>query len=114
MTEAARIRELGENALSQPLIVQPPALVVSCGDCEMENTATCDDCVVTWLLRNEEVTATVVSLSPRRPQAKKQSESVAFAEEELDTLRVLQDAGLAPALRHIQRHPAHASLVSAS
>ncbi len=79
----------------------------------MENTSTCEDCVVTWLLRDEALSAAVVSMSPRRG-AKTDSERITFAEDELDTLRVLQDAGLAPALRHIQRHPAHASLVSAS
>ncbi|MPZ73248.1 MAG: hypothetical protein GEU74_08460 [Nitriliruptorales bacterium] len=55
-------------------------MLIDCGDCAMKDTATCDDCVVTFLL-------------DRPPGA------VVFDVAEERALRVLHDNGLAPANR---------------
>jgi hypothetical protein len=57
-------------------------LVIDCGTCSERHTATCDDCVVTFLLG-------------RRP-----GEAIVIDLEEHRSLRILADAGLAPPLRH--------------
>jgi hypothetical protein len=69
----------------------------------MQRTDTCNDCVVTWLCRDEDNSFGSLAAS---------NEEVTFAADELDSLRVFQDLGLAPALRHVRRHPSHASLVA--
>ena len=61
------------------------SLSISCGDCVMEGTAACDDCVVTFLCGREPGEAVVIDV------------------EEIRALRLLQQGGLAPALRHRRR-----------
>ena len=54
---------------------------ITCDDCAMDGTVTCHDCVVTFLCGT----------------------AAAFDDQEADTLRLFQSAGLAPALRHVAR-----------
>jgi hypothetical protein len=63
---------------------QPPSssLLIDCGCCVRQETATCEDCVVTFLI-------------DRRP-----SEAVVIDVAEFAALRRLQNAGLVPELRH--------------
>ena len=58
------------------------SLVVDCETCSERHTATCDDCVVTFLLGRRPGEAVVIDLDEHR------------------SLRILADAGLAPPLRH--------------
>ena len=55
-------------------------IVIDCECCVMQHTATCDDCVVTFLCERDD--AVVVDV------------------EELRTMRRLADVGLVPGLRH--------------
>jgi hypothetical protein len=57
-------------------------LTISCGDCEMQHTTHCDDCVVTFICDREPDDAIVID-----------------AEEER-AMRLLIGAGLVPRLRH--------------
>jgi hypothetical protein len=63
-------------------------LRIDCAECVMEGTATCDDCVVTWLVGHEPGTAVVIDVAEAR------------------ALGALARGGLAPALRHRPRHSA--------
>jgi len=58
-------------------------LVLDCDTCAERHTSTCDDCVVTFLLRRRPGEAVVIDLDEHR------------------SLRLLADAGLAPPLRHV-------------
>jgi hypothetical protein len=60
-------------------------LRISCTDCAMEGTSTCEDCVVTYLCSREPGEAVVIDV------------------EEARALRLLEHGGLAPALRHRRR-----------
>ncbi len=60
-------------------------LRIDCGECELEGTAACVDCVVTF----------IVGLEPGEPLAVRPAEVV--------TLRSLSASGLAPVLRHRAR-----------
>ena len=59
-----------------------PAVVIDCDSCRMHHTEACADCVVTFLCREPAAESVVVDLA------------------ELETLRLLSDAGLVPGLRH--------------
>jgi hypothetical protein len=61
------------------------ALTISCSDCAMEGTATCSDCVVTFLCSREADDAVVIDVEDAR------------------ALRLLERGGLAPTLRHRRR-----------
>lgn len=60
----------------------PPPLRISCAECALEHTSACDDCVVTFLLRDEPQEAVVIDV------------------DELRALRALNGGGLVPRLRH--------------
>ena len=60
-------------------------LRIDCDDCVMQGTAACADCVVTFLCCRDDGRAVVIDAA------------------EVRALRLLRDAGLAPALRHQQR-----------
>ena len=60
----------------------PGTITIDCATCVMRETATCDDCVVTFLCEREPTEAVLLDLS------------------ELQALRRLAQAGLAPGLRH--------------
>jgi hypothetical protein len=55
---------------------------IDCGDCTMAGTATCDDCVVTFIVNRQPGDALVIDASEAR------------------ALRVLGEQGLVPELRH--------------
>ncbi len=55
---------------------------IDCDECAQQHTSTCDDCVVTFLLGREADDAVVIDVGEERK------------------LRLLQDAGLVPELRH--------------
>jgi hypothetical protein len=55
---------------------------IDCDECTQQHTATCDDCVVTFLLGREADDAVVIDVVEERK------------------LRQLQDVGLVPRLRH--------------
>ena len=64
-----------------------PALVISCDECAMQCTSTCDDCVVTFLLRGaaeEEPAEAPLTLDLDEERA----------------VRLLAKAGLIPELRY--------------
>ena len=60
-------------------------LRISCADCAMEGTEACSDCVVTFLCSREADDAVVIEVA------------------EVRALRLLEQGGLAPALRHRRR-----------
>ena len=60
-------------------------LHISCDECVMEGTAACDDCVVTFLCGRAAGDAVVIDVTLAR------------------ALRLLEQGGLAPALRHQRR-----------
>ena len=62
-----------------------PALRISCDDCVMEGTSACADCVVTFLCAREPDDAVLIDVSEAR------------------ALRLLEQGGLAPRLRHRHR-----------
>lgn len=58
---------------------------IDCGDCAMEHSQVCDDCVVTFICSREPHEALVVDVA------------------EVRALRLLGDVGLTPQLRHRRR-----------
>ena len=60
-------------------------LVIDCGDCVMQGTDACDDCLVTYVCSREPDDALVVDVA------------------EIRALRLLSDSGLVPQLRHQRR-----------
>jgi len=58
------------------------SICISCDDCELQGSAACDDCLVTFVLGREPDDAVVVDV------------------EEARAMRMLSRAGLVPALRH--------------
>jgi hypothetical protein len=61
------------------------SLTISCGECVMEGTAACADCVVTYLCSREPGEAVIIDADEAR------------------ALRLLERGGLAPTLRHRRR-----------
>ena len=59
-------------------------LRIDCDECALQATAACEDCVITFLCGVEASTPVVVDLAEAR------------------AMRLLDDAGLAPPLRHIR------------
>jgi hypothetical protein len=64
---------------------EPTVWRIDCDDCVMVGTDTCADCVVTFLCSRDEAGAAVVDVA------------------EVRALRLLEQGGLAPALRHRRR-----------
>ena len=62
-----------------------PDLRISCDECVMEGTSACADCVVTFLCSREPGDAILIDVVEAR------------------ALRLLEQGGLAPALRHRRR-----------
>ena len=60
-------------------------LRIDCGECVLEGTAACADCVVTFIIGREPDKALVVDAA------------------EVRALRALEQGGLVPALRHRRR-----------
>ncbi|CAN5644406.1 hypothetical protein BH10ACT1_BH10ACT1_41660 [soil metagenome] len=63
----------------------PDTLSIDCDQCALQHTEACADCIVTFLCGVEASTPVVVDLAEAR------------------ALRVLDEAGLAPPLRHRRR-----------
>jgi hypothetical protein len=61
------------------------SLTISCDECAMQHTDTCDDCVVSYICGREPGEALVIDV------------------EEARAVRLLAQAGLVPGLRHIRR-----------
>ena len=61
-----------------------PVLRIDCDECALQSSSSCDDCVVTFLVRNEVATSVVVDLAEAR------------------AVRLLAEGGLAPPLRHVR------------
>jgi hypothetical protein len=61
------------------------ALTISCDDCAMQHTETCDDCVVTFLCERAPGEAVVIDVAEAR------------------AVRLLSQGGLVPRLRHARR-----------
>jgi hypothetical protein len=65
---------------------QPPdTFTIDCAECAHQHTSTCDDCVVTFLVGREPTDAVVVDADEAR------------------AVRLLERAGLVPALRHARQ-----------
>ena len=60
-------------------------LSISCDDCAMQHTSTCDDCVVTFLCEHDPGDAVVLDVNEAR------------------AMRLVSQAGLVPGLRHVRR-----------
>jgi hypothetical protein len=60
-------------------------LTIDCAECSFEGTTACDDCVVSFLLGREPEQAVVIDVAEAR------------------AVRLLGQAGLVPALRHVRR-----------
>jgi hypothetical protein len=60
-------------------------LVISCDDCVMQHTSTCDDCMVSFILNREP------------------GDAVVFDAAEARALRMLTQVGLVPKPRHVRR-----------
>ena len=58
---------------------------IDCDDCVMQHTSTCDDCIVTFLINREPDDAVVIDVA------------------EVRAVRLLQEAGMVPELRHVPR-----------
>ena len=99
--------DAGDVASESAAAVESSAepLRISCGDCRMENTSVCNDCVVTHLLDRTDAfgrtSARMASPEGVRPVAP----VVVLDREEFSTLSMLQAAGMAPQNRHVARHP---------
>ena len=61
-----------------------PSMVIACDDCAMQCTPTCDDCVVTYVLRTDD----------------EQPEPLTLDVAEERAVRLLAQAGLIPALQY--------------
>ncbi len=61
-------------------------LTISCDDCALQESAACDDCIVSFVVGHDRGEAVVIDAAEQR------------------AVRLLQGAGLVPALRH--RRPA--------
>jgi hypothetical protein len=58
-------------------------LTINCDECVMQHTATCDDCVVTFVVNREPGEALVIDVAEER------------------AVRLLAGVGLVPRLRHV-------------
>ena len=65
--------------------VMTSGLTISCDDCTMRGTSACDDCIVTFLCGREPGEGIVIDAAEAR------------------AVRLLNQAGLAPRLRHESR-----------
>ena len=63
----------------------PDAFVIDCADCQHQHTAVCDDCVVSFIVDRHPTDAVVVDADEAR------------------AVRLLEQAGLVPAMRHSRR-----------
>jgi hypothetical protein len=74
-----------ESRLRHPSAGGRPSLRIDCGECAMEGTDACADCVMSFVVNREPGDALVVDAEEARAQ------------------RILAEAGLLPTLRHRRR-----------
>ena len=74
-----------ESRLRHPSAGGRPSLRIDCGECAMEGTDACADCVMSFVVSREPGDALVVDAEEARAQ------------------RILAEAGLLPTLRHRRR-----------
>ncbi|HRW38219.1 MAG TPA: hypothetical protein P5254_10990 [Aquihabitans sp.] len=70
--------------MAQPIPPSDAVLRIDCDECALQATPACEDCMVTFLVRNEVATSVVVDLAEAR------------------AVRLLAEGGLAPPLRHVR------------
>lgn len=63
----------------------PEMSIISCDDCIMQNTSTCDDCVVTFICGREPDEAVIIDVAEAR------------------AVHLLGEAGLVPRLQQVRR-----------
>ncbi len=63
----------------------PESFTIDCADCTHQGTSVCDDCIVTFIVGREPGDAIVVDADEAR------------------AVRLLEDAGLVPGVRHSQQ-----------
>jgi hypothetical protein len=63
----------------------PAAFVIDCADCQHQHTSVCDDCVVSFIVDRQPEDAVVVDVDEAR------------------AVRLLEQAGLVPGVRHSRR-----------
>jgi hypothetical protein len=63
----------------------PASFVVDCGECEHQHTEVCDDCVVSFIVDRHPQDAVIVDVDEAR------------------AVRLLEQAGLVPGVRHSRR-----------
>ena len=89
VTEAAEpvdaVEVSAESRLRHPSAGGRPSLRIDCGECAMEGTDACADCVMSFVVNREPGDALVVDAEEARAQ------------------RILAEAGLLPTLRHRRR-----------
>ena len=71
----------GRPTASRPT-VSPGAFTIDCADCSHQHTSTCDDCVVSFIVGRHPSDAIVVDVDEAR------------------AVRLLEQAGLVPGVRH--------------
>jgi hypothetical protein len=65
-------------------LIEPEAFTIDCADCMHQNTTVCEDCVVSFLVGRQPEDAIVVDADEAR------------------AVRMLEQAGLIPGIRHSQ------------
>jgi hypothetical protein len=81
---ASRI-DRGDCSMARSQATRDGVLRIDCDDCAMQGTACCADCLVTFICSREPGEAVVIDVAEAR------------------ALRMLSEAGLLPASRHIRR-----------
>ena len=71
--------------MTEGAVMARETLTISCGTCSHEGTSACDDCVVSFLLDRDPADAIIIDAAEAR------------------AVRVFEQAGLLPALRHEKR-----------
>lgn len=79
------VEAAAESRLRHPSAGGRPSLRIDCGECAMEGTDACADCVMSFVVNREPGDALVVDAEEARAQ------------------RILAEAGLLPTLRHRRR-----------
>lgn len=82
VADAPMVEVDAESRLRHPSAGGRPSLRIDCGECAMEGTDACSDCVMSFVVNREPGDALVVDAEEARAQ------------------RILAEAGLLPTLRH--------------
>lgn len=79
------LRILVVEAGAEETTVENETIRIDCGECTMQHTSACDDCVVSFIVNRSPGDAVVIDAAEER------------------AVRMLAGAGLVPSLRHIRR-----------